>query len=262
MKKSLLILLELISFSLPAAAADYRQAFERFKPRLDTEIFSGAALSAQNQLILEATDKYAAMLPAERGLQASWVLAEWNKALSPRAPANLLLSTKWKDGGELWLMKTAGPARIDEWADTRLPFTPDQPKADRFFGYVGGQYMNGTGETGDLTGFNGRLGKTFMSGRYDAAVLYGYTKMGEAAGSSTYGLTGRALFPLNERMGWNLGGSYTRSAPSSGDAVNNMSALGGVNFYLPGGSFDITASLGNNSMYSLMVGYTLYMTRK
>lgn len=262
MKKNLLALLALISFSLPAAAADYRRAFERFKPRLDTEIFSGAALSAQNQLILEATDKYAAMTAEERGLQASWVLVEWSKALPRGSSANLLLSTKWKDGGELWQMKAARPARIDEWSDTRLPFTPDQPKADRFFGYVGGQYMNGTAETGNTTGFNGRLGKTFMSGRYDAAVLYGYTKMGEDYSSSSYGLTGRALFPLNERMGWNLGGSYTRSVPSSGDAANNMAALGGVNFYLPGGSFDITASLGNNSMYSLLIGYTLYMTRK
>lgn len=262
MKKNLLALSALISFSLPAAAADYRQALERFKTRLDAEIFSGAALSAQNQLILEATDKYAAMTAEERGLQASWVLVEWSKALSPRAPENLLLSIKWKDGGELWQMKAAKPARIDEWSDTRLPFTPDQPKADRFFGYLGGQYMNGTAETGNMTGFNGRLGKTFMSGRYDAAVLYGYTKVGENSGSSSYGLTGRALFPLNERMGWNLGGSFTRSAPSGGDAVNSTSVLGGVNLYLPGGSFDITASLGNNSMYSLMIGYTLYLTRK
>ncbi|MBI4351184.1 MAG: hypothetical protein HY550_07075 [Elusimicrobia bacterium] len=262
MKKYLLAVSALIFFSPPAAAADYRQALEGLNQRLDASLFSGAALSAQNQLILEATDKYAALPASERGRRASAALAEWRKALSPRPPANLLLSIRWKDGGELWLLNTAGPVKIDEWADTRLPFAPDQPRADRFFGYVGGQYMNGTEETGNTTGFNGRLGKTFMSGRYDAAILYGYAKTGEAAGSSNYGLTGRALFPLNERMGWNLGGSYIRSVPSSGDAVNNMAALGGVNFYLPGGSLDLTVSLGNNSMYSFMAGYTLYLTRK
>lgn len=261
MKRYLFALLAILSLSLPAAA-DYRQALENLKPRLDPSVFSGAGLSAQNQLILTAADKYAAMPVADRNRQASWALGEWQRTLGPAAPANLMLSISWRNSGELWLLKPTGPVKIDEWTDTRLPFTPDQPNTDRFFGYVGGQLMKGNNTTGNMTAINGRLGKTFMRGRCDAAVLYGYAKMGEDYSSSSYGLTGRALFPLNERMGWNLGGSYARSAPSSGDASNNMAILGGVNLYLPGGSFDITASIGNNSMYSLLIGYTLYLTRK
>jgi len=54
----------------------------------------------------------------------------------------------------------------------------------------------------------------------------------------------------------------TRSAPSPGDAVTSLGVLGGINFFLPGGSFDVTALIGNHSTYSLLIGYTLYLTRK
>ncbi len=262
MRKYYLCLLAALALALPAAAADYPQALKNLKPRLDSSVFSGASVSAQNQLILTATDKYKAMTSSLRYQQAYTALLSWHSVLSPGAPANLLLSIKWKNGGELWLLKDSGPAKIDEWADTRLPFTPSQPNTDRFFGYLGGQLMKGGSSVGsNMTAFNGRLGKTFLRGRCDAAAIYGYSKLGDA-GLSSYGLTGRVLFPLTDKMGWNLGGSFTRSAPSTGDAVNSIAALGGLNFYLPGGSFDVTASVGNNSMYSLLFGYTLFLTRK
>jgi len=261
MKRYLLAALTLVLLSLPAAAADYQKAFKTFRNRLDSSVFSGADLSAQNQLILQASDKYVALPASGRFERASVALTGWHMVLAPDAPANLMLSIRWKTGGELWLMKDSGYAKIDEWADARLPFTPDPPNTDRFFGYVGGQLMRGGSATGNMTAFNGRLGKTFLRGRCDAAALYGYSKLGDS-GLSAYGLTGRVLFPLTDKLGWNLGGSFTRSAPSVGEAVNSVAALGGVNFYLPGGSFDVTASVGNKRMYSLLLGYTLYLTRK
>ena len=260
--KKYLAFLTIMALSLPAAAADYRQALEALKHRLASSVFSGEELTAQNQLVLKTTEKYTALPASARSAQASAALIEWQKVLGPDAPANLLLSVRFKDGGELWLLKAKGPAKIDEWTDSRLPFTQDQPHTDRFFGYIGGQYMRSGGDADNMTGFNGRLGKTFMNGRYDAAVLYGYAKMGSDYSSSSYGLTGRALFPWTAHVGWNLGGSFTRSAPSEGDAVNSLGVLGGINFYLPGGSFDITAALGNHSVYSMLIGYTVYLSRK
>lgn len=260
MKKLLLALLALPPLSLPAAAADYQQALKHLRTRLDAAVFSGADLSGQNQLRLKATEKYAALPPAGRYTQAFGALVDWRTALRPDAPANLMLSIKWKDGGELWMMKNGAPEKIDYWSDAQLPFAPGQPGRRRFFGYVGGQVMRGS-DMDTTSAFNGRLGTTLFNNRCDAAVLYGRSKMGDFSIAS-YGLTGRALFPLSDHVGWNLGASFTRSAPSEGDAANSFAALGGLNFYLPGGSFDITASLGNNSMASLMVGYTLYLTRR
>ena len=262
MKKHLLAVLAVMALSLPAAAADRRQALETIRPLLDTAAFSGADLSAQDQLVLKAADKYSSMPASARAARTSGALLEWKNALGSDAPAALMLSVRFNGGGELWLLKPSGPAKIDEWSDTRLPFTPEQPNTDRFFGYIGGQYMRGGGSAGNTTGFNGRLGKTFMNGRYDAALLYGYLKLGSDYSSSSYGLTGRALFPWTDHVGWNVGGSLTRSAPSPGDAVTSLGVLGGINFFLPGGSFDVTALIGNHSTYSLLIGYTLYLTRK
>lgn len=260
MKIILASMFTLLLFSQPAAAADYQQALKNIKARLDPSLFSGAALSAQNLLMLRATDKYAGLPDSGRSAQASGALIDWRKELRPDIPSNLMLSVKWKDGGELWLMKYAGPARIDSWSDGRLSFSPGEPGKNRFFGYLGGQIMRG-GDMDTVSAFNGRLGTTLFGNRCDAAVIYGHSKAG-SFGVSSYGLTGRALFPLTGHVGWNLGGSFTRSAPSEGGAENSLAALGGINFYLPGGSFDITASAGNHSMYSLLVGYTLYLTRK
>lgn len=259
MKKHLFTLLATLSLALPAAAADYNQALKSLKPQLDSSVFSGAVLSPQNQLMLTATDKYVAMPASGRSEQVSRALTQWQKALGPDAPANRILSIRWKDGGELWMLKTSGPARIDFWSDRRLSFTREQGK-NRFFGYMGGQMMRG-GDMDTIMAFNGRLGTTLFKNRCDAAVLFSYAKMGDY-NLSSYGLLGRALFPLSEHVGWNVGGSYVRNSPSEGDAVNSIAVLGGINFYLPGGSFDVTVSIGNNSMQSLMIGYTLYLTRK
>lgn len=263
MKRHLLSFWAVLLLALPASAADHRQALERLNSRLDRSLFSSASLSAQNQLTLKATDGYAAMPAGERRKLVSWLLTGWRRAIGADAPVNLILSIAYKGGGELWLLSARGAARIDEWSGTRLPFTPDQMNRDRFFGYAGFQFVPAKDdESSGTSAFNARLGKTFLNGRYDAAVFYGYADFGEDSDSTSYGFTGRALFPINKRLGWNLGASLTRNSPSTGDASTGISGVGGINFYLPGGSFDITASMGNKGMYSLMAGYTVHLTRK
>jgi len=263
MKRTLFLAFVLAAAACTAArAAEPKKALELLKPRLEKALFADAYLTAKSQLVLEATERLASLPAAVRSAELNFVVTGWVKVLGGDAPGNILVAVRWKNGGELWQQKAAGPVRIDEWSDARLPFVPEPPGTDRFFGYLGGQLLTGNEDTGTIKGFNGRLGKTFMGGRYDAAVLYSYAKIGDDFSSSSYGLTGRALFPWTRNMGWNVGGSITRSAPSSGDAVNSLGVLGGINYYLPGGSFDVTVALGNHSVSSLLIGYTVYLTRK
>ncbi|MDA8244236.1 MAG: hypothetical protein M0025_08975 [Elusimicrobia bacterium] len=259
MKRTLTLILLLGAALAARAQAAPQDALKAFSGGLDKSYFTGASLAGDGHPVVEATAAYEALPASGREEQAGKALATWRDA---SGGISALLSVRFGGGGELWLLKKDGPAKLDEWSDSRLPFSRSERRgSDRFFGYVGGQYLHGSGDIDSTTAFNGKLGKTLLGGRYDAALIFGRSKTGDVA-TTTYGLTGRALFPLGPRLGWNLGASLTRVTASSGDGVTNVAALGGVSLFLPGGSFDVTLAMGNHSVYSLMLGYTIYLSRK
>jgi len=146
---------------------------------------------------------------------------------------------------------------VDAWADDRPPLQA-QRKTGQWFGFFGAQAQ--TGGSTKSSGFNARIGSTLWQGRYDLAATLS-TQTTKDASTSSVGLVGRMLFRLNPDIGWNVGAQAQRSASSSGDTLDTISVVGGLNIYVPNGSFDVTLTLGNRGTYGLLFGYTIFLTR-
>lgn len=243
-----------------AAGGPREQALSRLRPILRSQAFSAARLSSQEQLILEATDVFISSAPKRR----AWVteaLAEWKRQLDGAGipEEQPLAVVAWKGAGSLWSLRQGRAALLEEWADERPVVSGDRLGAGRFFGFLGGQVTRG-GDF-DSSGFNARLGSTLFQNHYDMALTFAYATVGSVDARS-FGILGRALFPLSPGVGWNTGVQVSRFDPSSGDSISTLSAVAGLNFYLPGGSFDVTLQAGNNNTYGFLAGYTVFFTQK
>lgn len=249
-------------FALPAlgAADGYDRALEILRPKLATAAFSAARLSAPSHLTLQATRLFVSSGTAR---QRGWVgaaLSDWREALRDAGikDPEPLAAVLWKGGGGLWTLEAGKPVRIEDWSDDRPPLAGEQGRSGRLFGFLGGQMVRGA--DADATGFNARLGSTMLQDRYDLAASFGYAAL-ESVTTRTYGLVGRALFPVAPGLGWNAGVQLSRFDPSRGDVTNTVSVLAGLNFFLPGGSFDVTLQVGSRSTYGVLAGYTFFLTR-
>ena len=244
----------------------YTKVMKSFETSADHDAFSGARISPRKSLILDATKSFVA---ASAGIQAgfmssaasSWRSAMEEGGLKPESP---FITVVWPAGGQVWQMNNDEPVQLDQWSDSRLNYTRDSPARGKFFGFLGGQLV--TGGPMHSSGINGRVGSTFFRGRCDASLSVSYSSvLPKGAASSqaitSIGLTGRMLFPLSAKMGWNAGLQLLHSSVSPGGTANTtLGALGGVNFYMPGNnSIDLTLQLGNHSTYGILAGYTFHL---
>lgn len=264
MTRRLLALLSLCCLFSAVAYADapHQEALKSYASGLDARVFASARLSTQDRLILTAGPVY---LSTGTQAQASYVKAEsarWKDALSAAGvsedkPSILVVDAS---GGALWRQKGTGYEKFQEWSDRTLAYAPGAAVSGRWFGFLGAQTVMGTTHS---TGMNARLGTTLFQNRYDLSGGLGYNTVNTNPSVSMLSLSvaGRALFPIDPTMGWNAGLQLQHSAPSSGSTYDVFSALVGLNFYLPGGSFDVTGQVGNHSTYGLLAGYTFYLNR-
>lgn len=249
----------------PASLEDRQAALKDILGRLDLKSFSDARLSSAGGLILDATDAFAAAGASAQAAGITAVCSEWEQSLRASAgigEANPFLLVVRPAEGTLWRCEEKGGRPVQDWADSHLDLGEAQRSGRLFFSF-GGQMS--VGGLVDQTGLNTRLGTTLFQDRYDLAVTYGHETVDTTPKfvTNSYGLAARALFPIDARMGWNIGVQGTRSIASSGgpkETTDTASGLAGLSFYLPGGSVDVTVHAGNHSSYGVLVGYTIYLT--
>lgn len=255
---------------LTAAAAGRDQAVagpvaavQDFNKRFSSPAFSSARLTSQNHLVLEATDLFVSSGTAKQKEWMREAFLSWTEALRVAgAPSGSpLILVNRKEGGSLWRFEAGNPKIVDEWSDDRLYYADEAAPRGKLFGFFGGQIA--TGGDIDAKGFNARLGTTLFN-NYDVAATFGYASLDTSPKYTinTIGLVGRALYPWTQHAGWNVGAQIVRNDPSVGDPDFALSVLGGINFYLPGGTFDITLTAGEQGTYALLVGYTFYFNRR
>jgi hypothetical protein len=171
-----------------------------------------------------------------------------------------IIAVKLNGQGEIWVFEKGKALKIDLWSDRVMHLSEQTRKTGRWFGYLGGQIMTG----GDFPskGLIGRIGTTLLKNKYDAALSVSYNAYSdiEDSGTTSIGLILRALFRYTEHTGLNVGVRadyvYSENSREISPAV-----LGGINFYLPQGSFDFTIALGEEGTKSLMLGYTFFITK-
>ncbi|KAF0124687.1 MAG: hypothetical protein FD189_2286 [Elusimicrobia bacterium] len=219
---------------------------------ISSPAFSGAEISPVGLLRLTAAEPYLDLKGPERRAAVETAAAPY--------PAAGFAVVEHKGNGELWTISQSSAALADTWSRKELRFTRRARTAGRWFGHISGQFARG----GDYpsNGWTARLGTTLYDNRYDAAVSLSRNTFTDIDGSgvTTFGLTGRALYPYTRHAGLNLGLQLDRVS-ASGYSDFSPSATGGVNIYLPGGSFDMSLTYGAKGRVSLLAGYTVYIGR-
>lgn len=173
-----------------------------------------------------------------------------------------IVVVQFKAEGEIWVCEKGHALKIDSWSNRFMHLSEQTRKTGRWFGYLGGQLV--TGGDYPAKGWTGRIGTTLLKNKYDAALSVSYNVFSDIknSGTTSIGLTGRKLFQYTQHTGLNIGlrVDYSYSETSS-DSEISPAILGGINFYLPQGSFDITLSFGEEGTISLMFGYTIFITK-
>ena len=240
-------------------------AFKNFKSRFHSPAFSDIKLSKKEGLELLATDLYVSSGSAR---QKAWVaeviqgLRETkDDKLTKGLPQDQLVSVTWSGGGELWHAQSDKLTKVGEWSDNQLYFSETSSSQGRLFAFFGGQIVQG-GDV-DVTGFTARIGSTLLKNRYDLAATLSYASINSTPSVkiNSLGVVGRALFPLSEHVGYNLGGQFVRTE-IDGKSELTPGAVAGLNFFNPAGSFDLTLSATDAGRWSLLAGYTLFFDRQ
>jgi len=265
MKKLLLTFSILLAFVIPA--------FGKSKPKLDplkdfkssfhSTAFSDVNLAPDGELEFTATDAYINSSPLQQQAYVIDALHAWQAKPSPSEPAqkNQLITVTWKGGGDLWNLQSDKPVKVDQWSDNKLFYSQSNSETGRLFAFFGGQTIQGGGI--DITGFNARFGTTLYKNRYDLAATITYASINStpSVNTNSFGVVGRALFPLSEHVGYNLGGQIVRTEAGGTNEIT-PGLVAGLNFYAPTGSFDVTLSTIDAGRWSLLAGYTLFFDRE
>jgi hypothetical protein len=216
-----------------------------------TGAFNGASLDS-GLLRLAAAEQYLSLKEDARKTAV--------EAQAKAYPGAALAVVEYQGNGELWTLSNGQATQADSWSRRQLRFTRHERKAGRWFGYIGGQFVRG----GDLpsNGWTGRIGTTLFHDRYDTALSVSHNSMTEIddSGSTTIGVTARALYPYTKHAGFNLGLELDRTSYTGYNHIS-PSAIGGINIYLPGGSFDVSLLYGEEGRTSLQAGYTVYISK-
>ena len=252
----------LLFLAAGAAAADDSGLLAAFQKRYASPAFPSARLSGSGQLYLAAGDGYLRAGPTEKALRVKEAFDAWRDTEREAGitPAPATLAVVWPAGGELWERLGSRVSMVDSWADDRPP-TRAQRKTGQWFGFLGAQAQSGGSSSG--SGVNARIGSTLWQDRYDLAATLGSNSTGKSpkVTSTSYGVVGRALFPLSKGIGWNAGAQLQRTIQSPGQTFDTVSAVGGLSFFVPSGSFDVTLTIGSHSTIGLTAGYTVFLTR-
>lgn len=217
-----------------------------------TGAFSGARPGPGGLLRLEAAEPYLGLKGSERKAAVEGRTAAY--------PGTRLAVVEYRGNGELWTVAGGSATLADTWSRSQLRYTRHERTAGRWFGYAGGQFVRGGDSPSN--GWTGRLGTTLFKNRYDAALSISRSSLTDADDSAmtTLGLTGRALYPYTRHAGLNLGLQLDRVS-YTGYSHISPSAVGGINIYLPGGSFDLSLNYGESGRVALLAGYTVYISK-
>ncbi|MEK6628672.1 MAG: hypothetical protein AABY53_08595 [Bdellovibrionota bacterium] len=260
--KNLLIITTLLLGTINPAFAKTKakkDPLNDFKSRFQSSAFSNVELSKQQELELSATDLYRSSTPEQKKASVNEALKGWQETEIEKK--DQLASVVWSGGGELWSVQNNKITKVGEWSDSQLHFSQTTPPHGRLFAFFGGQMVQGG--VADVTGFNARIGSTLFKNRYDLAVSLSYAsiKTTPSVNTNSLGVVGRALFPLSERVGYNLGGQLVRTEIDS-TPTTTPGAVAGLNFFIPTGSFDVTVSTLDAGRWSLLAGYTLFFNNQ
>ena len=260
--KNLLIITTLLLGTMNLAFAKTKakpDPLKDFKTRFQSPAFSDIQLSMQQELKLSATDLYRSSTPDQKKASVTEALKSWQETETEKK--DQMAAVAWNGGGELWSARSDKITKVGEWSDNQLHFSATTPPHGRLFAFFGGQMVQGG--VADVTGFNARIGSTLLKDRYDLAASISYASIDTtpSVNTNSLGIVGRALFPLSERVGYNLGGQLVRSE-INGTAQTTPGAVAGLNFFVPTGSFDITLSTLDAGRWSLLAGYTLFFNNQ
>ena len=215
-------------------------------------VFTSSRVAPSGLLLLKAATGYFHLKDADKKSAVERAAAA--------APSVSVVAVEAAGEGELWSVAAGTAAALDSWSERGMRFEPRSRRAGRWFGYLGGQFARG----GDFpsNGWTGRLGTTLFKDRYDAAISLSQNSLSGISDSevTNIGLTLRALYPYTAHTGLNLGGQLDRGSASGGSSLT-LAAVCGINIYLPGGSFDVSLSLGEEGRASLLAGYTVFISR-
>lgn len=240
MKKLVLLLVMLLAVVCPAEIKAQEQL---------ESAFAGAEVNSGGVLRLKSTDAY---LKLKEDARKTAVEGQ-AKAHSGTAVAVV----EYQGNGELWTVAGSSAVLADSWSRKEMRFGQHARKAGRWFGYVGGQFVRG----GDSPSNNwtGRVGTTLFKDRYDTALSFSRNSLTAADDAmTTIGLIMRVLYPYTQHAGFNLGLQLDRTSYTGYNHIS-PSAIGGINIYLPGGSFDVSLSCGEEGRMALLAGYTVYI---
>jgi hypothetical protein len=261
--KNLLMVILLVaanqSFAKTAKkAAPTAPATNSFSQNFHSAAFSDVHVSASQELELHANETYLKAGSQQRKIWVTEAVTGWQASQNQKT--DQMATVVWNGGGELWTVQGNNVSQVTEWSENRLFIPETTPPSGRLFAFFGGQVT--TGGPADISGFNARVGSTLLQNRYDVALSFSAASVNTtpSVNTNSIGIVGRALFPLSEHVGYNLGGQLVMTQ-IDGNSQSTPGAVAGLNFFMPNGSFDVTLSAIDAGRWSLLAGYTLFFER-
>jgi hypothetical protein len=222
-------------------------------------------MSAEGRLILESETDYN-RIPPKRAAWASEACAAWLRALrASNAPADPSLVILTPSGGSIWECDDNRARLIEEWEDNRTPFTGIDSQVGNMFMSVAGQASFGPTNS---FGFNFGQGVALYKRKLDLSATVG---MSESNSNLTMNIAVALLyrFPITQGFSLNLGAAPQflmsmipePAGTDIGPTITTsfaMSFQGGMSFYVPTGTVDLTGSVVTNGTYTMLVGHTFF----
>lgn len=230
------------------------------------DYFQGPTVGGAGQLRVTATEIFLEANTTGKKQALEELAASWRNV---SAADPLLLEVRWRYGGWVWRGKRdAKTGRekvtlVDRWDDGSFPWVQESSVWGRWFLFMGGQSVSGGG-IGSSSGFNLRLGTTLFRDKYDVAFTFNRTSTGPSPKIelTAIGALGRALFRVPDtNWGYNIGGSVTTISGERFKTENELSLLGGLNYYQPTGTWDLSLNLGDEGTRTLILGYSIFLNR-
>jgi hypothetical protein len=256
-----------IASSTARAAAPPEEALKAYGSGYAGYPLSQPSLSAEGRLVLKGDEGWV-QAPKEHDGWIRKACSNWTGAIrSTGAVADPSLVVITPHGGSLWDCGAYQPKEIVAWDDTKPVFTGVSDLVGVPYISVAGQATFGNAI--NTYGFNLAEGITLYKRQLDVALTVGL--VGSSAGLTTsIGGLLRYRIPIGSLVGINIGvnPALLMSVPSlpAGDTTDSPSLvtsftcgfLGGLNFNVPTGTIDVTASIATNGAYTGLLGHTFF----